>query len=457
VAWVFACTATLPVLYAGGWQGDWLEHFNRMLYFLNGSIPPRIDLSARPPFFNLVAAAHAWAVGSSFASYQVIQAFLGALALLPAALFTCQLTDDWRPRWIALCFAFLLLQPTIATNVLYPWSRMLTNFFALTGVFFYARAYLDSRPGLYAIAFLALGAAVVTHFSAGTLALVLGVHFLVSAARRKVPAVAVAKVTAALIATGGLWFAWSVRQFGWARTLGSNTTAQNFSVNGLGNVAAQWAHNFSTTLVPFWDWEELARYVRQASLAGRAYDFLHLYWAGTLVGSVSGALLLTLLAAWLGKGLPPEFSSRRDVRFLGSLLAVTFVASFVTIPNLEVAGIAHLALQPLAIVGFALGLALVRGAKRWVRGLFVVAYAFEGLLFYFLKTFDRMALAADQLSYGFGANLRIKHDQSLRFIYDQLPAAASILRAAVLLTIVVFFVIAWRELVARRTTPARVE
>jgi len=124
---------------------------------------------------------------------------------------------------------------------------------------------------------------------------------------------------------------------------------------------------------------------------------------------------------------------------------MTFLATFLTIPNLEVAGISHLALQPLALMVFALGFAFISGAKAWVRRLFVAAYFTEGLLFYFLKTFDRTGLRPEQLSFGFAINARIKKDQQLLFLFDQAPEVAGFLRVLVLLSIAALFVYVWRE------------
>ena len=445
-AWMLACAITLPMLYGGGWMGDWLEHYQRTQYFLTGVRPPRISMTARPPLFNVVAASWAGTLGRSFADYQTIHAFLGVLALLGATLFYVHSTRDSRPRAIALCFVCLLLHPVLATNALYPWSRMLTTFCALAGVYFYMRAHLDREARLYAPAFLALGAAVASHFSSGTLAVVIGLHWLYSIARGRVPARAVAQVAAAGIATVGVWLLWSVRTFGWARTLSSHTTADNFAAVGLEGVARQWAYNLATTLIPFWDGQGLARWFRQESQAGALYDGLHLYWAGTLVGSVSTALAVTLLVGRIGGGLPKDFLGRAEVRFLLGLIAATFFASFLTIPNLEVAGISQLALQPVSLILFGLGLALVRESSAWVRRTFVIAYFLEGALFYALKTFDRAGLGPDQLSFGYAINAGLKAKHQLAFVADHAADVAGVVRVLVWLAIPALFVFAWREL-----------
>ncbi|HET9326832.1 MAG TPA: hypothetical protein VFQ05_08685 [Candidatus Eisenbacteria bacterium] len=444
--WMLVCSVTLPVLYGGGWMGDWLEHYRRTLYFVDGTRPTGISLTARPPLFNVVAAAFAGPNGSAFASYQTTHAFLGVLAFLGATLLYCRLAKDGRPRSIALCFACLLVHPVVATNALYPWSRMLTTFCMLTGVYFYMRAHIERDARLYSPAFLALGAAVVSHFSSGTLAALIGAHWVFTVLRRKLAIGPVVSVAVAMIPTLGLWLLWSARAFGLKRTLASHATAENFAAIGWSGLVQQWGYNLATTLIPFWDGTGVARWFGQENLPGRLYDALHLYWSGTLIGSISTTLLVTLVVGRIGGGLPEYFWRKQETRFLLGLAAATFVASFLTIPNREVAGISHLALQPVALILFVTGLALVRDAKPWVGRLFVALYFLEGWLFYFLKTFDRASLSPGQLSFGYGINLDMKTKDQLLFVADHAFDLAGIIRILVLLAIPALFVLAWREL-----------
>jgi len=97
VAFGFLLLWTLTVLsmirvYSGGtWMGDWLEHFQRCLYFLQGfplhtAIFENYQLPARPPLMNLVGAFFLGQTADRFELFQLIFTFLNLLVFLPAVL-----------------------------------------------------------------------------------------------------------------------------------------------------------------------------------------------------------------------------------------------------------------------------------------------------------------------------------------------------------------------------------
>src|SRR5690606_21940942 len=75
-------------LSGGMWAGDWLEHYERTLFFLEHW--PRdyqfiqlYSLPARPPMMNLVAAHYLAHVGNAFPHFQFVFLFLNLLVCIP--------------------------------------------------------------------------------------------------------------------------------------------------------------------------------------------------------------------------------------------------------------------------------------------------------------------------------------------------------------------------------------
>ena len=141
----------------GGWYGDWYEHYERALVFggfkgLSHRFSGEYHLTARPPLFNVLAYYYMTFIGFEFSDYQIVASFVGCTVLLPGALLLARFFAprmDNRSEGAARVYLFvallLLLHPMTATNLIYPWTRMLTNAFVLTGCYFYLRAMFEPR------------------------------------------------------------------------------------------------------------------------------------------------------------------------------------------------------------------------------------------------------------------------------------------------------------------------
>jgi hypothetical protein len=440
--WMLLLAWTQSTLYGGGWSGDWNEHYRRALYFL-GRLPAgealEFGVTDRPPLFNVVSAAWAAFLGTRFSDYQILSLTLSSTAALPCLLLLRRLTGQAleRPRDVAFLVFVYVLHPTIAANTVYTWTRMLAVFFVLSAAYFYVAFACDHRGEALAPAFLAAGLGVATHYSALVPAALIAVHWLLRR-RRAVPPATAALAVAAGVVPSLLWLAWAVRGFGWRATLGSNTTVANYAKEGTG-VLGQWGYNLMTTLVPFWDWAAARPYVLQAYAPGAWSDALHLYWVSTLVGAVSTSLLVACLvvaALRLGGAVAPGFRSGESRALLTASLVV-FVASFPTIPNAEVAGFVHLALQPAVILVFLVGVAWIVSKGRAPRRLFVLLFGAEGLLFYVLKTFDRRSVPTADLGFGYRVNRGIQESHHLALLYDRDPSFALLARVALIVGVVV--------------------
>ena len=91
MAWTLLILAIIRVYSGGGWIGDWLEHFQRTLFFLHDfpagtPIYGDYQLPARPPMMNLLAAIFLGVTEDRFEIFQVVFTFLNLLLFLPCCL-----------------------------------------------------------------------------------------------------------------------------------------------------------------------------------------------------------------------------------------------------------------------------------------------------------------------------------------------------------------------------------
>lgn len=182
----------LVVVYSGGsWCSDWLEHYDRAVVFLHGSASDQLfykgyyTLSARPPLINVVTAVLMRLGGRDFADCQVLMTLLGTLIIFPAWLLTA--------RWIPKCPAntpyllglLLMINPMVMQNLTFNWTKSHTAFWVLGGVYFLLRGLLDAddrRSRM--LAFAALAAGMLTHYSAGPWVVIcVGAYVLLSRSR----------------------------------------------------------------------------------------------------------------------------------------------------------------------------------------------------------------------------------------------------------------------------------
>jgi hypothetical protein len=472
-AWVVLVQSS-QVTYTGGpWFGDWFEHYQRARIF-DGQLP--VDhkllgvyhLTARPPLFNVLAYFYLTWVGFGFSSYQVVASFVGCTVLLPVALlFTRwfgERLDNRTTNWVSafsLIALLLLLHPMTATNLIYPWTRMLMNGFLLSGFYFCLQALFDARYQRLPLAFLLLAAAHLTHYSADIFILPLVVYLVYAAIRKdyalRRPLLAAMLVSVLLSAT---WYAWSIPRFGLFENLSSNAVWQNIAAQTPYTFLRQHYLNLSGTLIPF-AWDVDGWFVQQNDPTLKLYqlyDNLHLYWTGNLIGTISGPLVLLFLILLLLRkvrlrDLPGVFSeaegkpAKAEWWFVVGLCAAVFVISFPMAPNPEPARvIAHLSLQPVSLLLFVMLVGVVLPQGRWAATAFAILYAAEALLFYFLKTLERLDPSVSGRIYSdrFYDNLALKQDNGLRFLRDEYPWLADASREMILLLIPVLMFVAWR-------------
>src|ERR1019366_4647192 len=213
----------------GAWTGGSLEHWERALYFLRmwGHDRPFIGiytLPARPPLASALVAGFLRVTSADYAHFQVLTTALCSLAYLPVGLLAMRFGGRPAARVAA---AVLMMSPLFVQNATYPWTKLQAATFILAGLYFFLRVRDGDGRRSAVLCALLLGAAVLTHYSAGPYAVVIAAAWIAMGWRRGWEG-GLARSTALAALAGACviapWFAWSVAQYGPAGTFLSNSS-----------------------------------------------------------------------------------------------------------------------------------------------------------------------------------------------------------------------------------------
>jgi hypothetical protein len=351
VAWLSFVTS-----YSGGaWTGDFVEHWERALYFLRSwSSPLFIDtyeMPARPPLSNVLTAALMEMTHADFPHFQVIMAGLSSMAYLPLALLAGRFGGR---RAIRVAAALVMVSPLFVQNSTYPWTKLHAAFFILTGFYFFLRVRDDddASPMAAIACALCLGAAVVTHYSAGPYVVVLAVAWVALGTRRGWHGPFTAMTARAALAGACViapWLLWSIAHFGARGTFLSNSTVSMMQ-KAPGSPPVIMALNLWDSLVP----PQLRGFhgtlFRQSSPWGALRDqaFLIYQLNPLLALGCVGWLAVVVEAAKAVRS-----AHRADAVFwLGSLAGVVAL-SFAAYGDRDHYGTGHICLQPVVLGGIA--------------------------------------------------------------------------------------------------------
>jgi hypothetical protein len=352
--------------YSGlGWGGDWLEHFQRSLFFLHRfpadtPILGGYKLPARPPMMNVLAAFFLAQTQDRFALFQVVSAFLNVLLFLPCCLMLPALGLARRPRILPLV-ALFACSPVVMENAMYTWTKSLSTFFVVLAFWFYLAALRKHDRVRIVAAFLALSAGLLVHYSAGPYCVLLGSHYLLrvfwNRPRKWRELAAIVVPCGLLLAT---WFAWSVSVYGPRVTFQSNTSvtaARGYRGNNLSRIGA----NLVDSIVPYVLRNGLV-YTGQPNPAGVLRDNVFGFYQVNLIfgmGLVGGPFVLWLLWGFVRRRAP----RLHEWRFWRVLIPCSIFLGVAVVGERDFMGSAHLTLMPMEV----LGLSLIAAAFPWRR------------------------------------------------------------------------------------------
>jgi 4-amino-4-deoxy-L-arabinose transferase-like glycosyltransferase len=355
LVWTFLLLAGIRNYSGANWYGDWLEHFQRSLFFLHGfpATTPILfgyQLPARPPAMNELAAFFLAQTRDRFEVFQVIFAFLNLLMFLPCCLIMPSLVGARRTSILPLT-ALFAMNPVVIENVTYTWTKAFTAFYVILAICFYLAGLRKNDPVRITLAFLAVSMGFLAHYSAGPYLVFLTLHCLFWKRPRRFRQLAITALACGLLLA--TWFAWSVAVYGIRVTFTSNTSvtySQRYQGNPLRKVSA----NLVDSIVPFALRSRFApeSFTTQGSAASLR-DAAFLFYQNNLVfsmGLVGGPLVLyQLYGAFFRR---PR--SRHEASFWRLMIPFCVVLGIASTGERDRHGVAHLTLLPLEILGLSL-------------------------------------------------------------------------------------------------------
>jgi len=375
LAWTLLILSMIRVYSGAGWSIDWMEHFQRVLYFLH-RFPTTTpvwfgyELPARPPMMNLLGAFFLGQAGDEFALHQVVFTALNLLLFLSCCLMLPAL--GWRVagrrglaggRTLALT-ALFAASPLVMENATYPWTKALAAFYAVLALWFYLAGWRKNDGLRITAAFVALAAGLLTHYSLGPYCALLALHYLARVFRRRPrkwrELGLITALCGLLLAT---WFAWSATTFGWKKTLQSNTSVTS-SQRYQGNNLVKMGANLLDSAVPAVVRNPgLFKMFEQPSRAGFVRDVAFLTYQVSLIpamGLVGGPLAIWLLyCAFRRRERGCEGQRSFWLWFVLSIVPL----GIAVVGERDSFGVAHLTLIPME----ALGITLLAAAFPWRR------------------------------------------------------------------------------------------
>ena len=356
--WTLVLLSIIRSYSGAGWRGDWLEHFQRSLFFLhhfplNIEIYGNYQLAARPPAMNVIAAFVMAEAGDRFEVFQAIFAFLNLLLFLPCCLALPVLARPRRPGIVPLV-AIFAASPVIMQNATYAWTKGLPAFFVILAIVLYLKAWRRGRSICMLFSFLALAMGMLVHYSTGPYLAFLALHYLLFVfwkRRSKWKELAfIGGLCGALLAT---WFGWSIAVYGTQSTFASNTsvtTSQRYRGHNLEKIAGNLVDSTIPALLRD---PRMATAFPQQNYWGHVRDQVFVIYQLNLIfsmGAVGGPAALWLLAGTLRK----RFGKPGERAFWAGLVLWSVVIGIAVVGERDPLGVAHLTLVPMAVLGMTL-------------------------------------------------------------------------------------------------------
>lgn len=399
--------ANLEIRHFAIWIGDWQEHYDRAMFFLqhwnlSRQVYGPYSITARPPMMNLIEAMFLGQVGNGYEYFQVIAGVLNSTLFLAVA----GLATEWGGRRaIMLAAGLMALNPWFVQNATYPWTKLYCAFYVVMGVWFYWRSLKEEQGSsrLKISAILMLAAGVLVHYSAAIIAVFVVLHDPIFHARQWKRILYGWILAGVLLSTWGVWL---VLHFGLHGAAAGTTTVYEAERNSTAVLVRNVGLNAAYSVLPrvMVDWPATENILRSnlnswsklRDVMFLAYEpGLVLAWGTAGLVAMSWILLRSarkrgtrspqksraVLGPKTGQGRsdsPPEdyilnseqLSATRS-GFWAVLVLWTYIGGLLvcTPPSYYLGGVAHVILQPVVWIGMAALAGFARRMPEWVRKL----------------------------------------------------------------------------------------
>lgn len=453
-AWCLGWQSVVSSYSGAAWQGDWLEHYDRAHYFLarwplDFRFLDYYLLPARPPLVNLWAAGFMGASGGGFFHYQVFMTLVATLVFVPLS----TLVERWQggSKGQVVLLVALMANPLFVQNATFPWTKLPAAFFVVLAYALLLPGADHRRPASERIVAtcVVLAGGLLAHYSTAPWILAFGLAAAITVRCRTTLLDSPRGLAWGAFAFASLvltWLGWSVHTFGVDTTLTGNTAVALAPDGTLGQRVGRAALNLWHTLSPYHHVGIGHPLLDQTSPWGRLRDGWFLGYQLKLPWAFGSAGLLCL--CWLFWRKPGISPTRFGVITASSVIVLGTITH--SIP--DVLGLAHIALQPLVLLGLAWLAAHASHLPRILRYLWVPGLLLDlvmGILLHFTvqslslrrwllgepetsPAWDGYTLAA-QTSY---ANKTVLN---LRFLADELaPVLPGVLLASAVVVVMLW-------------------
>jgi len=351
--WCLGLLALVNSYSGGEWVGDWFEHYQCALFFLQHQPLDTVYIQqyavpARPPLANLVTGAFMAITTAGFFHFQIFLTLFSSLAFLPAALLARHFRDREAGDPAPALAVLLMLSPLFVENTTFSWTKMPAVFLTLTGLFFFVRAG-RARDDLSTLAAaLCLGAALLAHYSAAPYLIILAVVWCWRRRMNWGQAVFWREALPPIAVMGGLlstWLVWSTWHYGSATFL-SNTTVTAGTGLSFPRQLAQKGINLFKTLVPHPLRPSEYTYVQQTSALSWWRDyFFNIYQTNLPLACGSGGLIAMAVLAWRQR--------RQASTFWAGFIFAAVLLNILVVSGPDRWGTTHICLQPVVLIALA--------------------------------------------------------------------------------------------------------
>ena len=389
--WTALLMATIRNYSGAAWFGDWLEHFQRSLFFLRHfpagtTIMPGYALPARPPMMNVLAAFFLAQTADRFELFQEVFVFLNLLLFLPCYLMMPALGRRAKRRTWLLVLLYAA-SPLVMQNTTYTWTKAAAAFYVVLALWLYLAGWRKRDLVRTTAAFVALAAGLLVHYSAGPYVVILTLHYLTLVFPRRPnkwrELAGIAAICGLLV---GTWLCWSLAVYGPRITFLSNSTVTSSQQYG-GSTLEKIASNVFDTIVPLAvrDPDMLGRFGGQRTSA-YVRDWVFVFYQLNAIfgmGLVGGPLVVWLAYRALRRKRPPAAAQPRakpkrpaakvppervpvtpQQLFWRILIAAGLVLGIAVVGERDALGVGHLTLLSLQVVG----LSMLAAVVPWRRG-----------------------------------------------------------------------------------------
>jgi hypothetical protein len=153
-----------------GWYGDWFEHYERSIFFMDQLplsttfLENLFSLPARGPLFNSIAGLLMSGLGREFWIFQTIATVLNAFPVLAMGLLIRDIVG-WKQNRALFASAIIFgCAPFAVQQIVFTWTKFFAVGFILSGIHLYLVGYREKRSDIIGLSFLVFSFGILAHY-----------------------------------------------------------------------------------------------------------------------------------------------------------------------------------------------------------------------------------------------------------------------------------------------------